>query len=247
MGTRQIPLYVSGTTWLAGVAPQPLRGAHVSPLAQQWERVGQQLCKAAAGRRDVAVVLSARLCRSVVLPWTSGCHRAGTIRRLVAEAFAAQGIDEAGHHLQVQWPDFGAPILAIAYPRELGEALRSGLAAAGLSLASVCVSAVPVLSTHGRRLGASPALLAWDEDDGVTAVTVEAGRVLQLESLPRDGHGLEDLAVWASRKRMAFASDEALRWLALSTPPAAFAPESIMAPGQAKPLSAGHAVVQAWR
>lgn len=247
MGSRRIPLYVSTTTWLAGVAPQPLRGAHDAPLAQQWNKVGQQLRKAPGGRREVSVVLSARLCRSLVLPWTSGCHSPGAIRRLVAEAFATQGVNEASHQVQVQWPDFGAPILAIAYPRELGDALRSGLATAGLQVAAICVSAVPVLSTHGRRLGANTGLLAWDEDDGVTAVTLDAGRVLQLESLPRDGHGLEDLAVWAARKRMAFASDEALRWLAASPPPAAFAPESILVPGHDKPVSPGHAVVQACR
>lgn len=247
MGSRQIHLYVSGTTWLAGdLAPQPLRGEHASPMAQKWDLVGQQLRKAGGGRREVSVVLSARLCRALVLPWTSGCHTTGAIRRQVAEAFAAgHGVTDASHHVQVQWPDFGAPILAVAYARDLADALAAGLGAAGLRLANICVSAVPVLSKYGRRLGDGPALLAWDEDDGITAVTVDAGRVLQLESLPRDGHGLEDLAVWASRKRMAFASDEALRWLATSSAPVAFAAMPVDA--QEKPVSPGHAVVHACR
>jgi hypothetical protein len=250
MGHHRIHLYASGSTWLAAgrSALAPVNGTHRDAAEQSWETVAQEMRKQLGKGHAVSLVLSARLCHFIVLPWVSTCYTGGAIRRYVVDAFAtARGVTEARHRIEIHWPDYGAPILAVAYPRALVEVLRSALASAGFQLGSVVPSVMPVLTKYGRGLGQGSLLLAYGEDDGVTAITLEDGRVAQVEALARDGHGLEDMAVWSSRKRMAFASDDALRWLTTCAAPETFAGKHLALQGIDKPRSAGHAVVAACR
>ncbi|GAB3094102.1 hypothetical protein [Lysobacter terrae] len=248
MGSQSLRLYVSGSTWLAlGKSPlTPLHGAHADPLQQKWDVVLQQIGKQLGKVNAVSIILSARLCHFVVLPWTPQCDSGAAIRRYVADAFAVgQGVSPDSHQVQILWPDYGAPIFAIAYPRALGETLQSALSAAGYKLSGIATSAMPILARYASTLGQGPRLLAYAEDDGFTAITLEEGRVAYVETLAPDGHGLDDLTVWASRKRMAFANDGSLHWLATSPPPGAFVGLALQ--GTDKPVSAAHAVVAACR
>jgi hypothetical protein len=244
MATRTLPLYLSSTGWLA-----PAPAGTFTPLAgsreagDDWPALARALRDRHAARR-VQLLLSTRLCRFQVLPWLSSCFTAGAIRARVAEAFAAARVAPAAHHVEIDWPAHGEPILAIAYPRAPVEALHAALRSAGIALTGVESSVGPVLRRHGRGLGAGPVLLAYAEDDGIAGLTLEGGRVVQVESLPGSGIGLDDVGVWSSRKQVAFADDNQLRWLATVPCPERFAGVPLAAGGN--PVSAGHAVLEAW-
>lgn len=250
MGRQRIHLYVSGSTWLATGHPAgvPVHGTHADPAEQKWEAVAQQLRANMGKTRSVSVVLSARLCGFIVLPWLSSCYTGSAIRKYVSDAFVAtQGVTDASHRIEIHWPDYGAPILSAAFPRALVQAMQAGLSSAGFEMHGVVSSVTPVLARYARGLGAGSHLLAYGEDDGVTAITVEDGRVVQVETIARDGHGLENMATWSARKRMAFASDDAMQWLVTSMPPEGFVGKCMALQGADKPITAGHALVAACR
>lgn len=249
MHRHHLQLYVSDTTWLAvaeSAALTPVSGAHADPAAQPWAAVAQTLRGRFKAATAVSLVLSARLCRFVSLPWMSSRSSSSAIRAYVAEAFAANhGVDASTHHIEIDWPPHGVPILAVAYPRAVVEAIRSTLKVSGFRLVDVTVSIDPVLTKYGRGLGMEPQLLAYAEDDGVTGITLEGGHVVQVETLSGTGYGLDDVSIWASRKRFAFATDNALRWLKTSVPPSVFAGTTLPLQGIENPVSPGHAVVVA--
>lgn len=248
MGKKSSVLYVASGGWLAHTERQdPLAGSHDDACGVDWKGVGEAL-HALAGSRQVRVLLSARLCRFGVLPWVSSLASRRAMHAYVAEALAEDhGISAQSHHLAIDWPAFGEPVLAAAYPRALVEAVREGLEAAGHVLDVVESTPGPVLRRYGARLGAGPALLAWAEEDGIAAVTVEDNRVAQIETLPRNGQGLDDLAVWSARKQFIFADDASLHWLATAEKPVAF-PGATLDVAEATPaVSAGHALGMAWR
>ena len=247
MGSKHIRLYVSGSTWLAAGASSlaPLQGTHTDPLQQAWDAVLKTIAERWGKPKAMSIILSARLCRFAVLPWTPDCRSGASIRRYVAHGLAGQGVGEDTHRIQILWPEYGAPIFAVAYPRALGERLHSALSAQGIRSTGIAASAVAILERYAQGLGQGSQLLAYAEDDGITAITLEAGAVADVETVALQGHGLDDLTVWASRKRMAFASDGALHWLAATPPPGAFARLGVQ--GVDKPVSAAHAVVAACR
>lgn len=248
MAKKILPMYVSSRSWLAPPPPgelMPIAGVN-DPDAPDWNVAGRKL-RERFGVSRVHVLLSARLCRYQVLPWLSSCYTGSAIRAYVADAFAeVASITADTHHVEIDWPAYGEPILAIAYPRIDVEALRAGLRSAGHQPAGVDSSVGPILRRYGRTLGNLPALLAWAEDDGITAVSLEAGRVAQVETLSGQDGGLEDVGIWSSRKQFAFGNDAKLHWLGTAAPPPAFA-GAVMAVAGAAPVSAGHGVVSAWR
>lgn len=253
MRNRTLHLYLSTKTWLAVAGDAvlaPLAGVHDDPHLGAETEGAQALARALRqqfpGTRKATLVLSARLCRFVVLPWLSGGAGAGSIRARVDAAFAADGVDPATHHVEISWPEHGAPVLAVAYPRAPVEACAQALAEVGIVLQRACASLVPVLARYGDALGPGPRLLAYAEDDGITAVTVEGGQVVQVETLSGTEGGLDDVGVWASRKRFAFADDDALRWLPTASTASPFGGEPMELAGVAAPVSAGHAVLAAW-
>ena len=138
----------------------------------------------------------------------------------VYDAFlTAAGVTRESHHIQIDWPRYGEPILAVAYPRVIVDSLRDGLAAQGHVLAKIDSSIAPLLRRYGQALDANQALLAYAEDDGITGITVEDGKVVQIETLSGHGTGLDDVGIWSSRKQFAFADDAQLRWLATAAMP----------------------------
>lgn len=250
MRSKPIHLYVASTTWVAqrpGDARGVIAGEHAGgePDAAQWARIAHSLSAHFGATATVRLVLSAGLCRFLVAPWISDCFTGSSIRASVMAMFAGQDVTEATHHIEIDWPAFGQPVPAVAYPRELVDAARMALQACGVAVESTVASVVPVLRRYGASLsGTGGALLAFAEDDGITGITLEAGRLVQVETLAERGHGLADVNLWLSRKRFAFADDAALHWLGPATPPAAFAGRLLPFEGDA-PASAGHALVAA--
>lgn len=247
MGKKSTVLYVATNSWLAlPGGMEPIVGTHDDASVADWKGVGTML-RESAGQSRVRVLLSARLCRFGVFPWISSVATGRAMRAHVEEAFAeSHAISTQSHHFEIDWPSYGQPVLAVAYPRTLIEALRDGLVETGHVPSVVDSSMGPVLRRYGARLGPEPALLAYAEDDGMTAVTVEDDRVAQVEMLADSGHGLDELVVWAARKRLLH-DDGGLHWLATADKPREF-PGGIMAleeTGEA--MSAGHALSMTWR
>jgi hypothetical protein len=242
-------LYVSGGTWAASSPPgslAPLGGTHADVHAADWSAVATRL-RERFGPVPLRLVLSARLCRFVVLPWLSSCWTAGAIRACVESAFAQSAqATPATHRIQVDWPAYGEPILAVAYPRALVDAVAAALLARLLVLDSVESSIGPVLRRHAGALGAGAGLLAYAEDDGIAALGLEHGRLVQVETLDGDGPGLDDLGVWSARRRMAYADDGQMRWLGTTPMPPRFAGDALAVAGVAV-ASAGHAIVEGAR
>ena len=247
---NSLRMYVAGRTWVAarpGDARGALAGGHAGgePDAAQWARIVQDLRSHFGPIGPVRMVLSARLCRFLVAPWVSDCFTGPSIRASVLAMFASQDVTERSHRIEIDWPDYGQPAPAVAYPRALVEAVHASLTAGGGALASTVASIVPVMRCHSRGLQALPgALLAYEEDDGITGITLEAGRLAQVETMALHGEGLDDACLWLSRKRVAFADDSALHWLGATAPPDTFVGRVLPMPGDA-PASPGHALVAA--
>jgi len=248
VATRAPQLYVSGRTWAASPPAgslAPLGGAHADASGADWAAVAVHL-RERFGPVPVQLVLSARLCRFVALPWLPDCWNAASMRAHVEAAFAALQVSPTSHRIQIDWPDFGEPILAVAYPRAVVDAIAAALLGQLLVLAGVEASLGPVLRRVGGQLGTGASLLAYAEDDGIVALGLEGGGVVQVETLADDGVGLDDIGAWSARRRMAYADDRQLRWLGTTPAPVRFAGTTLAVPGTAA-ASAGHALVGAGR
>jgi hypothetical protein len=241
-------LYVSGRTWAASPPPgslAPLDGAHADAGAADWPAVAVRL-RERLGPVPVQLVLSARLCRFATLPWLPDCWNAASMRAYVEDAFAAMQAPPQSHRVEIEWPAYGEPILAVAYPRALVDAIAAALLGQQLVLAGVESSLGPVLRRVGGQLGAGPSLLAYAEDDGIVALGLEGGGVAQVETLADDDSGLRDIGAWSARRRMAYADDRQLRWLGTTPAPARFVGTTLAVPGSAA-VTAGLALVGAGR
>lgn len=246
MAKKILPLYVSSRSWVAPPPVGELMPIGGGPESPDWSAVGRDLRKK-FGVSRMHVLLSARLCRYQVLPWLSSCYTGAAIRAYVADAFAeVASVNADTHHVEIDWPAYGEPILAVAYPRIVIDALLAGMRSAGHQPGGVDSSIGPILRRYGQTLGNLPALLAYAEDDGITGITLEEGRVVQVETLSGKDGGLEDVGIWSSRKQFAFGNDAQLHWLGTAARPATFA-GAVMAAVGAAPVSAGHGVVSAWR
>lgn len=249
MSKKTLALYVSATSVIAAASASslaPVMATHADVSGVDWSARGEAL-REQFGTGRVQLLLSARQCRFQVLPWLSSCCTGTAIRHYVTDAFAAvTGVTLESHWIEIDWPRYGEPILAAAYPRSVVDGLRDGLASTGHVLSGVDSSMGPILRRYGKALDAGQALLAYAEDDGITGITVESGKVVQIETLSGDGMGLDDVGVWSSRKRFAFADDAQLRWLATTAKPEVFAGTLLPLVGL-PPISAGHAVVMAWQ
>lgn len=249
MARRALPLYVSATSWVAP-APvgklEPLAGEHIEIAQIDWAGVGRRLYER-FGHAQVHLLLSARQCRFQVLPWISSLYTSAAIRGYVADAFAeAVGVTAESHHIEIDWPRFGEPIVAAAYPMAVVEAARAGLRADGHTLACVDSSIGVVLQRFGDVVEQATTLLAYAEDDGVTGLTLEQGQLVQIESLGAGSIGLDDIRVWSLRKQFSLGDGAQLRWLGTVAPPDGFEGVSLAVPG-ATQVSAGLGVLQAWQ
>lgn len=249
MFSKPLHLYVSNTTWLAmgrtGAAGH-LGGEYGDPSQADWAAVASALREKFGHREEIKLILSARQCRFAVLPWVSSCFTGRAIRSYVASALETDyGITTGTHHIEIEWPRYARPIFATAYPRTLVEALAAALASAGLDLASATASVGPIVSRHCGTPDMQQGLIAYAEDDGLTAVSIEQGEITAVEVLHGDACALDELEVWASRKRFGFSRDEQMRWLGTASKPEAFPGVLLPLNGSALPTTAGHGVVSA--
>jgi hypothetical protein len=253
MFIRPLHLYVSATSWLA-IAPQPgpagpapAAGTFANIASADWKAIGQALHSRFGGvRREIHLVLSSRQCRFLVLPWSSAHATSASMRSYAAAAFAENfAIVGDSHHIEIDWPEFGDPILAVAYPRQTIDLIEAGLAVSGHVLDSVAASVEPVLRKYARTLGATACLLTYAEDDGITAITIEANAIVQIETPAEHGDGLDDMVIWASRKRLGFPDDNRMWWLASVAKPDAYPGSLLPLVGVEKPASAGHGILAA--
>lgn len=249
MRRTKLALYVSARGWVAASGSdvsEPLRGGHADVSTVDWQAIGDAI-RPISGQVRVQLVLSALQCRFMVLPWVSSCRTPGDVRAFVAEAFAEEvGVVADTHHIEIDWPRYGEPIVAVAYPRRLVEAAREGLRHGALALEQVSSSVDGMLRRYGRSLGIGASLFAYAEDDGLAAVSLDEGRVMQIETLSWDAGGLQQVEAWATRKQFAFADDSQLYWLDTSTKPEAYV-GTVLAASPVEVTSPGHAVVLACR
>lgn len=247
MARNTIQLYLSRTTWVAaisGTSDELTSGVLQGEDGTVWSSLGQTLRQRFPLHRSVRVILSARRCQFLVAPWAPGCFTGRAIRDYVAQLFAElHNVLDATHHIEIDWPPYGQPILAVAYPRAAIETLCKGLADSNLTTACVMPSIAPVIHRFAGKLSTPSALLAYAEDDGVTGITFDAGQVVQVEALSGQCGGLEDCALWFARKRFAFDDDRAMHWLATAPAPDGFSGTPLPCGEEGKPASPGHALV----
>lgn len=179
----------------------------------------------------------------VTVPWVIGTFTGGAIRRQVAQALAATGTDPADWALGIQWPAYGAPTFAVAYPRALLAETGQALRAAGLDTGRAEAVAVAVAKRFGQHVPDGNGLLCFAEDDRLTGVHMDAGAIGDVESVPHDGTGLDSVDVWCRRKRLDYPLEGQLRWLQAAHCPAAFAGTVLVAAGAAE--CAGTALMEA--
>lgn len=194
-------------------------------------------------RGDVELLLASARVAFVTVPWVMGTFTGAAIRRQVVQGFAATGVDATDRELRIQWPAYGAPTFAVAYPRRLLADAGSALHAAGLGLGPSMAVAVAVACRFGPRLPGGQGLLCFAEDDRLTGVHIDGGAMGDVESVPRDGSGLDSVDVWCRRKRLEYPADGQLRWLQASHCPAAFASTALAAAGDSG--CAGTALMEA--
>lgn len=248
MRDTSVLLYVSEYTWWAIGARTgaPLRGTHERDAFQPGH-AGEQMRARFGDRMRVRLMLSSRLCRFLVLPWRSDAERTASMRAYVEDAFVRTwGVDASSHHLQIDWPRYGEPIVCAAYPRALVERIAAA-AGDGARLERVGTSVDAIVRMQPVASDAGAVLLAYAEDDGITAITLEDGHIAQIESVGDAGGDFERVEVWCARKRFQFADAAHMRWLATAPMPAAYPGTSIALPMLAAAASPGHALAVACR
>lgn len=251
MFKKPIHLYIATSTWFASTGAGEsnlLQGEHAGLMDGDWSPLCKTLASHFGPRRKVSLVLSAAYCRFLVTPWVSSNYTHKSIRANVIDAFARNhGVTASNHHIRIQWPKYGAPVLAVGYSHEMLDALRVCLGQAGMTLAEATASVFAIHRKYGPSLPTGDSLLAYAEDDGLAAITLEQGALAQVEWLPAQGmrNGLDGIGVWSSRKRFGFADDQHMRWLASSEMPGVFPGKLMQLKGLDRAFSPGHAVVAA--
>lgn len=251
MFKKPIHLYIATSTWFASTGAgesNRLQGNHSGFMDGNWNPLCEALSSHFGKRRKIGLVLSAAYCRFMATPWVSSNYTHKSIRAHVIDSFArSHGVTDSSHHVRIQWPKYGAPILAVGYPQEVLNALRTCLGEAGMTLAEATASVFAIQRKYGPSLSSGDSLLAYAEDDGLAAITLEQGALTQVEWLPAQGisNGLDGIDIWSSRKRFGFADDQHMRWLASSEMPAVFPGKLMQLKGLEQATSPGHAIVAA--
>ena len=251
MFKKPIHLYIATSTWFASTGagePNRLQGEHTGLVDQDWKPLCKALSSHFGKSHKVNLVLSAAYCRFITTPWVSSKYTHKSIHDHVIDTFARnQGVTLSSHHICIQWPKYGAPVLAVGYPHDTLNALRLCLDQAGITLAEATASVFAIHHRYGPFLPSGDSLLAYAEDDGLTAITLEQGALAQVEWLPGQGvpNGLDGIDVWSARKRFEFSDDEHMCWLANSAMPSIFPGMLIQIQGEEQFTSPGHAIVAA--
>jgi hypothetical protein len=135
------------------------------------------------------------------------------------------------HRIEIAWPKYGDPIVSVAYPLDLVDAMTVALKADGHNLLSVESSAAAVLCAMAGRFPERTMLVAYAEGDGISAIIMENDRVAGFESLLPSDEGYGGVLAWCRRQQCRFERDSQLYWLA-TTPKPAFFPGNELLPGK---------------
>lgn len=180
----------------------------------------------------VELTLASSLVRFVTVPWIAGTFTGGAIRRQVARALAElHGEDPARWQLCIQWPRYGWPAFAVAYPSGLMAAVAESLLAAELTLDRTVASAAAVVSRYASGMPRGASFVGFQEDDGLTGVHLHDGEIAEVEFVSHQAPGLDAPDVWGSRKRFEFPTPGQLRWVQAGHCPSAFAGLAFTAAG----------------
>ncbi|HEY0332304.1 MAG TPA: hypothetical protein VGC74_01125 [Stenotrophomonas sp.] len=210
---KPITLYLDSVRWHANDAQGlPLDGPRGEstdvPLADHaaWlESLG-------ARRRSITVLLSAACVPSLCLPWSASVPLARELRHRVGDAWSMRRVNASTHDIHIHWPDYGMPIVSLAYPRTMLRGLAEQLAPHRPG--SVACGVFAAAERHLAKTRAARELLMFNERDGYSALHIQAGQLIDAEYLRSDGRGLDAFPVWFKRKAMEYPDAGQVRWLA---------------------------------
>lgn len=187
----------------------------------------------------VDLLLASSVVRFATLPWIAGTCTGGALRRQIERHLGERhGDDPADWTLRIQWPRYGWPTFAIAYPSRVQSEVSTALMDVGLAIDRTMATAVAVVARHAGAMPDGAALIGFEEDDGLTGVHLSDGAISEVECLPRAGRGLDAPDVWCSRKRFEFPASGQLRWLQVAHGPVAFREHALTAPGSGSACAA---------
>lgn len=172
----------------------------------------------------VELAMASSLVRFVTVPWIAGTFTGDAIRSQVVRALAElHGEDPAQWQLCIQWPRYGWPAFAVAYPSGLMAAVAESLLAAELTLDRTVASAAAVVSRYASNMPRGASFVGFHEDDGLTGVHLHDGKIAEVEFVSHQVQGLDAPDIWGSRKRFEFPTPGQLRWVQAGHCPSAFA------------------------
>lgn len=209
---KKITLYIDSTHWYAIDANGKwISGCRGSTPDCPLEGVSAWLEGLAHRRHSIAIILSVACVPYLSLPWNVSNPAASELRRSVHEAWHVRGVSRDSHDIRIHWPNYGMPVMTLAYPLALLQGLIAQLGRHKLSSLECSIFALA-----GRRLkggGAARELLLLSECDGYSALHVDAGQVVDIEYLKPDGIGLDAVPVWLRRKALEYSDSNAMGWL----------------------------------
>ncbi|WP_368564622.1 hypothetical protein [Pseudoxanthomonas sp. UTMC 1351] len=208
-------LYLTSRSWHAlerGRQRVHASGSIDAGSKQPFAALAQWLTSHATGKLRVDVLVSAAAVRFMTLPWSSAAGTGAGIRKRVLQAWERSGLDNSTHDIRIQWPRYGEPIVAVAYPTAWLRSLEAALAAAGVSVGAIGCSAVAIAGRYAVRMPSGPSLLVIEEDDALVGVHLRDGAITDFETLPPDGQGLDEVSVWLHRKQMDLPEAKQMRW-----------------------------------
>ncbi|KAF1722236.1 hypothetical protein [Pseudoxanthomonas wuyuanensis] len=208
-------LYLTSQSWFAlarGSQDAHASGALIPESAQTLAPVAQWLQSQAAGKTRVDVLISAATAGFLTLPWLSTANTGAAIRKRVLHAWEKNGLDGTAHDIRIQWPRYGEPIVAVAYPSAWLRSVEDLLATAGATIGTVTCSAVAIAERYAARMPRGTSLLVIEEEDAVVGLHLQDGTLTDVEVLSPQGEGLDEVPVWLHRKQMDFPDAGQVRW-----------------------------------
>jgi len=194
------------------------------------ETLAAILDASAKPRPELAILLSGRFVRPLLVPWPAEIES------------DAEGVALAGHHFHRVFGDdsrgwqiafdreaSGPARLACAVEREFLDALRATASAAGVRLASVAPLLVSAFNLWCRHVGRGATLFVFAEQGRYCAATLRDGAWVSLRYGRLGSEGGDSLAE-AIEREAALAGDAELRVLSYAPELGDFAPSPDLAP-----------------
>lgn len=208
-------LYLTSQSWFAlerGSQNAHGSGAIIPESDLPLATLAQWLQSQVTGKTRVDVLISAAAVHFLALPWLSTANTGAAIRKRVLHAWEKNGLDGAAHDIRIQWPRYGEPIIAVAYPTAWLRSIEELLATAGATIGTVTCSAVAIAERYAARMPRGPSLLIIEEGDAVVGLHLQDGTLTDVEVLSPQSEGLDEVPVWLHRKQMDFPDAGQVRW-----------------------------------